>query len=579
MRSASTHSIGWPGPRGAIPSAFSLLSVPARLGRWSRSELHEFLGFGAGMYQVPSVGWATVARHDVAARIASALGRRPAEVRLGALLKSWYPSAMQPLLRQSDPSRYDRLRFCSTCLKRQGYHSPLFQLPWWTGCPIHSDPLLEGCPSCGAALPTALVLARPDCWLTCRSCGHELASSGELVGLHGSGFSPREISCWQTTLAEYRRWLGQTENASWAIPWTVEGDGEFSEVAIQAIAQLTSLVGIPSALLGHLPQLSTGAPAARAWHRTFRDIEKPSEVTCFGFTTPSEMRRSGRQFFGALPISSDCLRIIGVIHRRWRREVGVGLIRNDSPVSADPKSDVYVFNGHRPMVVMGFRLLTGLASTAQIEGVNYLDFRAPELMWEPPVWLAQFVLKHITGVDLRHLRRWPKSRDRADCLKYPSMVVVPVPSTSHSRLSETPEEDAPPSVDSVPGKALHWIYERLILEAWHDLAIECFARAVPNEIAAWATQKYFDKKLGFHRLSAVPRRFGDADAKELAHPLLVHARAQRRRPRGWAIAILRVGDDRDGRRTVAFLGRSGPLPFGPMGGPSFAAMWRWPDDK
>ena len=36
-----------------------------------------------------------------------------------------------------------------------------------------------------------------------------------------------------------------------------------------------------------------------------------------------------------------------------------------------------------------------------------------------------------------------------------------------------------------PRNAFSWLYERMILEAWQDLALECFSRARPDGVLAW----------------------------------------------------------------------------------------------
>lgn len=564
-----------------MPSAISLLSVPGRLGAWTRADLLKFLGLSASIHTRQSlVGWKQLAVYKVAERIAQALHRQPGEVRLGARISSWYPPALHSLLGDIDPTDYDRFRFCAPCLSRQGYHSPLFQLPWWNGCPIHPEPLSDCCIKCGEQLRASIELADTIPWLACPRCGYEFASNAELVGLHGAVLSNSERDAWRATIAEYRRWLQRTQSAVWAMKWMARGYGDFSEVATQAVAQLAEIFPVPAMLAPHFPPRSSISAVERVWKREFHDVEAPAGVSCLGFDSPTAMRRAGRRFYGALPITRDCLRNIGVVHRRWRRKVGVGIIHRDSPVSTDSNADVYVFEGPRPLVVMGFRLLVGLARTDEIDGVSYLDFSAPELLCEPPVWLAQLTLHQWTGVDVLDLRRWPRAIERAHILDDPSIVVAPVP-RRQSRFGEpVPDEYAPPPQEPVPGKALQWLYERLILEAWHDLALECFARAVPRGVAAWKTGKYFDERIGMNREMAVARRFGNAPPEQLSHPLLVHARAQKRRPRGWAAAVLRIGDNPSGlRTTVALLGRSKPWAFQPTADHYFSAMWPWPDGE
>jgi hypothetical protein len=49
----------------------------------------------------------------------------------------------------------DRLRGCRRCYPL-GFHSPLFQLSVLERCPIHGDPLVEGCPRCSHPEPYAV---------------------------------------------------------------------------------------------------------------------------------------------------------------------------------------------------------------------------------------------------------------------------------------------------------------------------------------------------------------------------------------------------------------------------------------
>ena len=117
----------------------------------------------------------------VAEPLGKLLGRRPETLRLGAQLRDWYPSCLQALVPASkDTTETARLRYCRPCLTH-GFHSPLFQLPWWDDCPVHHESLIEGCPQCDAPLPGGLELADPSQWLRCRACGFRLSDPGRLT--------------------------------------------------------------------------------------------------------------------------------------------------------------------------------------------------------------------------------------------------------------------------------------------------------------------------------------------------------------------------------------------------------------
>lgn len=93
---------------------------------------------GTALYRFSTVGidWR---------RFCSAICLSESELRaalLGDLLEAlrWSPVVSQ------------RLRYCPECLQF-GYHARYFQIMALAACPIHRVPLLDSCPSCGAATP------------------------------------------------------------------------------------------------------------------------------------------------------------------------------------------------------------------------------------------------------------------------------------------------------------------------------------------------------------------------------------------------------------------------------------------
>lgn len=274
------------------------------------------------------------------------------------------------------------------------------------------------------------------------------------------------------------------------------------------------------------------------------------------------MREAGRRYYGALPIPRECREAVDASDRHIRRKVGVRLRGAEAPGSGGGKE--YLWTGRRPLVVIGYRLITGLARTDRIRGVDYLDFPAIELVREPPVVLAQELLAAWTGVDLAAQRVWPA--DRMNVFINPHLAMG-----SRFRVGGSRKE-------RMPHAALRWLYVRTVLEAWHDVALESLARMKLHGVAAWQVRQASRRSGTGVRLVLSQVLVKQADADEVSHPLLVHARADRLRPRGWAAAILRIGNESDTGEFVAFLGRSAPEPFlGYLS--SWRARWEWPDES
>lgn len=545
-----------------FPSAFSLLAVPARLGGWDRIKLGELLQRPLTIRTPPYLGWSVLANPHTIYSISKALKRRPELVRLGAEVRRWWPTALQALLTHgSDPTTFDRLRFCRMCLLH-GDHSPLFQLPWWDGCPVHDEPLCEGCPTCQAPIPAGLPHENPARWLVCSNCGKELSDRALLAHLHPGSERSHSNSTWNRVVAAYQRWLRATDPVRWALPWDVQGEGTFPDVAHLAVRHLLQSAPAPSELTRHLPCMTLTSANARAWSRTFVERLSPPTVHELGFTSPEAMLKAGRRFYAALPISEICHRSLVTAHRRMRRQLKIPLIGHGSP-NAIPDSVIYDWRGPRPLPVIAFRLLTGLAAFNRVEGIAYLDFRAVLLLRQQPVIMAQDILARWTGVELRKLRSWP--RDLNTLLVEPSLMV----GTQTNVASQ-------PRGEPQPRGALGWLYERVIFEVWHDLALECFSRAQPGGILAWKVGSNVDRR----QLMASPidaRIDAKAVVEELSHPLLVRARTSRLRPRGWAVAIMQVPGNGP-EAYVALLGRATAWPFEAPARSTFEALWTWPEE-
>ena len=506
----------------------------------------------------PRVGWSALASPVVANRWGRALKRHPDAVRLGAELMRWYPPALRPLLAGADPTTDDRLRFCRACLQR-GYHSPLFQLPWWEACPIHGEPLCEACPACANPVPAAFLPSDPSRALECRQCGHALADPARLAQLVAR--PPHdEIETWWAVIGDYRRWLRASRQVTWTMPLDVRGQGDFSDFARVAAYGLACLVPLPETLVPHV-RATPDVPSARAWARSFVEDRDTLSVSDLGFDSPKAMQDAGERFYAAMPITQEAYQTLKRCHRQLRRRLGIHVIGRGSP-RADPDAVSYDWRGRRPLAVQAFRLLSGLLQADRVDGVAYLDCRALDVLLEPPLQLAHEVLKRWTGVDLDAPRNW--SQDAPMLLLIPSNILR---SRLPRRVSPRPQRKT--------RLALRWLYERLIVEAWHDVALECFARAQPNGVIAWDVGSP-PLGCGAPCKSFIYPVELKGEARDLPHPLLAHARTDRKRPRGWAAGVLRARSSDELEISLALLGRSAPRAFAPAYAPSFAARWRWP---
>lgn len=556
----------WPRSTVPMPSAFALLAVPAHLGRWERRDLVAVLGQSIHAHGPPYLGWGTLSHPTAMANVCRLQQQREAVVRYAADLWRWWPPSLRKLLQGRDPTTYSRLRFCESCLSR-GDHSPLFQLPWWDNCPVHAGPLCESCPDCDTPIPAGLPSATPALWLTCGHCGHELCDRAFLAHLHEEP-SRRNNDRWWQVIGAYRRWLDATRKVQFAQGWMVHGDGTgtLENVATVAVRHLLTLVPASAPLQPHLLTLPcTARTEAGVWSRKFIERLQLPRVKSLGFSSRLQMQHACRHFYGALPITEECRRILAACHRHLRRQIKVRVVGWGAP-NALPDTLQYVWKGPRPWPVLGFRLLTDLAQTDRVEGVAYLDFRAVALLLEPPVYLAQRVLARLTGLDLEDLRTWPK--DMLRLVSDPAWVV------------RTNRKVPPSDLRPRPLQALSWLYDRLMVESWRDIANECFSRARPGGVMAWDIQYAIEPILcppGRLFFRARPLCVG-GDANQAEHPLLLHARTVQSWPRTWAAAVLRTSTNRDKETYTALWGRAVQEPFAPVQETSFRAQWIWPEE-
>lgn len=132
--------------------------------------------------------------------IAASLRLTTAEVPLAFDPTCWWPGA----LRTFASAFADPLRFCPTCLV-QGYHSHLFQLPWWMRCPVHDVDLRSACLHCGGTLTGLRARAAPGRALHCSGCSRSLVNTGALIDAARGTTAER----WHAVVAAHRRWAAE----------------------------------------------------------------------------------------------------------------------------------------------------------------------------------------------------------------------------------------------------------------------------------------------------------------------------------------------------------------------------------
>lgn len=85
------------------------------------------------------------------------------------------------------------LRFCQRCAKR-GFHSSVHEVVLFSQCPIHHEPLLEGCPTCRKPISAEITRGANSDPYACR-CGHVLWPS-----IRSPAFSSAELAALQTAV-------------------------------------------------------------------------------------------------------------------------------------------------------------------------------------------------------------------------------------------------------------------------------------------------------------------------------------------------------------------------------------------
>ncbi|MCX7096459.1 MAG: hypothetical protein NTV43_00975 [Methylococcales bacterium] len=77
--------------------------------------------------------------------------------------------AYLPLPLPFGPIQATGLRGCRRCYQ-MGFHSALYQLPFFGRCPLHNEPIVDGCPECAYPVPYAIANPLKRTGFKCPNC-------------------------------------------------------------------------------------------------------------------------------------------------------------------------------------------------------------------------------------------------------------------------------------------------------------------------------------------------------------------------------------------------------------------------
>lgn len=132
---------------------------------------------------------------------------RPGEAKLAFAVQPWLPASLRRVTWDADRI----LRFCAECLQ-QGFHTELFQLPWWCLCPIHACTLQDQCPQCHTPVPMNLHLSMPfdpEDAFHCPQCQMDFANNRAIV-MAQRGEAVRQ---WHLAVGAHFRWTQAVDRA------------------------------------------------------------------------------------------------------------------------------------------------------------------------------------------------------------------------------------------------------------------------------------------------------------------------------------------------------------------------------
>lgn len=528
-------------PDWPYPSALSLIACRARTGVLDNHEMGELFGrWGMSSERSRYLGWESLCSPWRMPLVLRSCHLRPEQLRLSCRLHAWCPPAVKDCY-SGDVTQWSCLRYCRLCLER-GFHSPLFQLPWWHGCPVHRDePLRETC-VCGVLLSAGLDL-NADRILVCDACGTDLIHPGRMLGLADSECEAGAKYVWQAVVADYRRWMTEI-STQFPMPLRMIADdfGDSAMLAAALIARANAQLALPATLQGHLDRQRVSHVMGLG--QQIRDFVASDDLTLpqpLNFTTHSTLIKACRRFHRALPITERCFVDLQRAFRHLRRRLRIKLIGNG------PSFTTYDWNGKgtHPNEVGAFRLLGFLMRVDRVDGQPYLDFVDAGFFDEPAQKLAREILEQWLGL----------------------------------RLPVTDQQPEPCMIAQSLDAALRWLYEQCIVTAWTDTQIECF-----DQIREGGVVGHVDDTFWIYgrlmRVIAAPVQIPPIEEARLdmrPTPNRDHADAVRRLPRGWACSIVK-GIDRAGNEVyTAGFGRAQRLAFNTSRSRGIRTKWPLPD--
>lgn len=217
----------WP-----YPSATSLISNLGRIHVLGRLELARLWLSGPDSRRL-AVQLGRLRHWVPDQRIARSLRLTTVEVSLAFDPTGWWPAA----LRTFAVAFADPLRFCPTCLM-EGYHTHLFQLPWWIRCPMHNEDLQSACLRCGGRLAGMALGAEPRRAFHCSVCQRDLVNTGALVDAQRGTKAER----WHAIMAAHRAWTTAISEAFLVTP-TLTTD--YCELTAEHVFGWIHAAGVP----------------------------------------------------------------------------------------------------------------------------------------------------------------------------------------------------------------------------------------------------------------------------------------------------------------------------------------------
>ncbi len=532
------HVPNWP-----YPSALSLVVCRARIGVLDAHEMGALFGrWGVSVEQPRYLGWESLCSPQRLPLVLRSCRLRPEQLRLSCQLRAWCPPAVKDCY-AGDVTQWSHLRYCRLCLER-GFHSPLFQLPWWQGCPIHRDESLREACLCGALLPAGLDLNAARI-LVCDACGADLIHPGRMLGLADSKCEAGASDAWQAIVTDYRRWMTEvSKQFPMQLRMIADDLGDSAMLAAELLARANARLIIPATLQDYLECRQTPRATEFGQMHDFVANDALTSPRPLNFKTHSTLIKACRHFYRALPITDRCFSGLLSAFRHLRRGLRIRRIGDGRGVVSGFKTYDWSGKGTHPHEVGAFRLLGSLVRVERVNGQPYLDFADAAFFDEPAQKLAREILEQWLGLQL------------------------PV----------TDPQPEPHLITQSLDTALRWLYEQCIVAAWADTQIECFNQIRAGGVVGYVDDAFFmDGRLV--RVVAAPIKVGPVEEARLDKrptPNRDHADAVRRLPRGWTCSVVK-GIDRAGKEVyTAGFGRAQRLAFNASHSGGIHVKWPLP---